>query len=252
MAEELKTTFIHFYNKKIISIILKYCEKNNCILKLETQIYINNIDVGYVYTNIIYSIKSIFDEYYILLSSNKYIKLYIDSNILFYYHYNLLIEFCNINLSMPNILTIYKNVNIGNWLNTIFNLLKNGDIAIYDKLLYNDNITTNIIKILIRYNKYDHLFINLLKEMDNTEIIINIDTIYKSIYIGKWFYYKIDLIKELQCPVYNFLNITPKIKKIIDDKLFLKLLNPNIHHPDLILYGVKSFTSYEIFDNIFG
>ena len=251
MTEELKNTFIHVYNKKIISIILKYCEKHNCILKLESQIYINSIDVGYVYTNIMYSIKSVFDEYYVLLSSNKYIKLHIDTNILFYYYYDLLIEFCNINLSIPNNLTIYKNVNIGDWLNTIFNLLKNGNIAIYDKLLYNNKITTNIIKILIKFNKIDNLFINLVKEMENNEIIINIDTIYKNIYIGSWFYYKIDLIRELYCPVYNFLNITPKIKKIIDNQLFLKLLNPTIYHPDLILYGVESFIIYENFVNIF-
>jgi hypothetical protein len=204
----------------VIPIILEYYELDDIFMS-KSPIY-KNININKILLNLCCKIKSKNDENYKLLSTNVHIRCMINIRTLFKTYYKLVNEYFIETNELPKIGDIYKNEDIGTWLHIIVKFMNNGNIEIFDKLSKYNNKLCKII--IIKLCNIDHFMNFLLQDFYKYNLHLKINSIYKDVNIGLWFYNKIKNIESSNDPLVKELGINDNTRKIINIQIYYKEL----------------------------
>jgi superfamily II DNA or RNA helicase len=143
---------------------------------------------------------------------------------------DLLFEYTNINNRAPNFNTIYKEYNIGSWLQHQKNKIGKNNYTKYEKLCQNVYIKENIKNFIKKTQKKEEINFNEMKNLIFEYISINkivppVNTIYKGINIGKWVQGKKHRINNKYCNDDSYKQLLENIYIKDDFEKYLKYIN---------------------------
>ena len=241
--------FIDYINLKCLSIediwsikknlLFDYCNEYNS-LPVQKKKY-KNYDIGSWFQSQKLNIKNKEDEKYKILSENNIVKKSIDDyfdfkelnkdkkNLNFEEWKNLLFEFCNINKRKPKHNEVFKEHNIGMWLNNIKKKIDNNDNKIY-KILSENEIIKNALDKSLLHNKWHHLNYENWKDLlfdycnENNSLPVQKKK-YKNYDIASWLQWQKINIKNKEDEKYKILSQNKIVKKSLDDYFDFKELN---------------------------